>query len=83
MFAIDSIVTTDRVRYTRSTDKVVRTTDRAVRTTDRVSIYTTNRVVRTTDRVNIHNRQSSVYKSGAPNENIVQNHLNTALLNVF
>ena len=74
MFAIDSIVTTDRVRYT---------TDKVVRTTDRVLIYTTNRVVRTTDRVNIYNRQSSAYKSGAPNENIVQNHLNTALLNVF
>ena len=59
MFAIDSIVTTDRVRYT------------------------TDKVVRTTDRVNIYNRQSSAYKSGAPNENIVQNHLNTALLDVF
>ena len=59
MFAIDSIVTTDRVRYT------------------------TDKVVRTTDRVNIYIRQSSTYKSGAPNKNIVQNQLNTALLDVF
>ena len=28
-------------------------------------------------------RQEDVLKTGAPNENIVQNHLNIALLNVF
>ena len=28
-------------------------------------------------------RNTSVFETGAPNENIVQNHLNIALLNVF
>ena len=30
-----------------------------------------------------HSQQTTANDSGAPNENIVQNHLNIALLNVF